>query len=105
MEAIRDKWEDKYPNAMKSWVKNWDVICPIFKFTADVRKVIYTTDAIERLNSTYRRLNSQRSVYPSDTSLLKSLYLATFEAAKMELAIEKLGQGLWGTLNHVRRQV
>lgn len=82
METIRDKWEDKYPNAMKSWVKNWDVICPIFKFSADVRKVIYTTNAIESLNSTYRRLNSQRSVYPSDTSLLKSLYLATFEATK-----------------------
>lgn len=82
MEAARDKWEDKYPNAMKSWVKNWDVICPIFKFSADVRKVIYTTNAIESLNSTYRRLNSQRSVYPSDMALLKSLYLATFEATK-----------------------
>jgi transposase-like protein len=52
------------------------------KFSADVRKVIYTTNAIESLNSTYRRLNSQRSVYPSDTALLKSLYLATFEATK-----------------------
>lgn len=82
MESIRDKWEEKYPNAMKSWAKNWDVICPIFKFSADVRKVIYTTNAIESLNSTYRRLNSQRSVYPSDTALLKSLYLATFEATK-----------------------
>ena len=55
---------------------------PIFKFSPDVRKVIYTTNAIESLNSTYRKLNRQRSVFPSDTALLKALYLATFEATK-----------------------
>ena len=79
-------WEQtgdaKYPNAMKSWSSNWDAICPIFKFSAEVRKVIYTTNAIESLNSTYRRLNSQRSVFPSPTALMKALYLATFEASK-----------------------
>ena len=68
--------------AMKSWYKNWDVISPIFKFSSDVRKVIYTTNAIESLNSGYRRLNKQRSVFPSDTALLKALYLATHEIAK-----------------------
>ena len=82
MEQITEKWEPKYPNAMKSWAKNWDAMSPIFKFSADVRKVIYTTNAIESLNSTYRRLNRQRSVFPSDTALLKALYLATFEATK-----------------------
>ena len=82
MEAVTEKWRDKYPHAMKSWAANWDVICPIFKFSMDVRKVIYTTNAIESLNSTYRRLNRQRSVFPSDTALLKALYLATFEATK-----------------------
>lgn len=60
---------------MKSWSSNWDVICPIFKFSADVRKVIYTTNAIESLNSTYRRLNRQRSVFPSDTALLQQINL------------------------------
>jgi transposase-like protein len=82
MEKVTEKWQDQYPNAMKSWRTNWDVISPIFKFSAEVRKVIYTTNAIESLNSTYRRLNSQRSVFPSDTALLKALYLATFEATK-----------------------
>jgi len=82
MEQIIEKWEPKYPNAMKSWTKNWDAISPIFKFSVDVRKVIYTTNAIESLNSTYRRLNRQRSVFPSDTALLKALYLATYEATK-----------------------
>lgn len=82
LESITQKWDKKYPNAMKSWHSNWDVICPIFKFSAEVRKVIYTTNAIESLNSTYRRLNRQRSVFPSDIALLKALYLATFEATK-----------------------
>jgi transposase-like protein len=82
MEKITEKWQDQYPNAMKSWRTNWDVISPIFKFSSEVRKVIYTTNAIESLNSTYRRLNSQRSVFPNDTALLKALYLATFEATK-----------------------
>ena len=60
----------------------WDAISPIFKFSSDVRTVIYTTNAIESLNSTYRRLNAQRSVFPSDTALLKALYLSTFEETK-----------------------
>lgn len=79
---VTDKWQQRYPNAMKSWSANWDVISPIFKFSSEVRRVIYTTNAIESLNSTYRRLNRQRSVFPSDTALLKALYLATFEATK-----------------------
>lgn len=53
-----------------------------FKFSSEVRKVIYTTNTIKSLNSTYRRLNSQRSIFPNDTSLLKALYLTTFEATK-----------------------
>ena len=67
---------------MKRWYDNWDAITPIFKFSPDVGKVIYTTNTIESLNSTYRKFNRQRSVFPSDTALLKVLYLATFEATK-----------------------
>ena len=82
MLEVTEKWEEKYPRSMKSWATNWDAISPMFKFSAEVRKVTYTTNAIESLNSTYRRLNRGRSVFPSDTALLKSLYLATFEATK-----------------------
>lgn len=82
LDAVTAEWSEKYPRAMKRWYDNWDAICPIFKFSAEVRTVIYTTNAIESLNSTYRRLNSQRSVFPSDTALLKALYLSTFEATK-----------------------
>ena len=82
LERVTEKWEPKYPNAMKSWSQNWDVISPIFKFSNDVRKVIYTTNAIESLNSTYKKLNRQRSVFPSDKALLKALYLSTLQATK-----------------------
>ena len=82
LDRVTEKWSPKYPNSMKRWKDNWDAVSPIFKFSTTVRKVIYTTNAIESLNSTYRKLNRQRSVFPSDTALLKALYLATFEATK-----------------------
>ena len=82
LDRVTEKWSSKYPNSMKRWSDNWDAISPIFKFSAAVRKVIYTTNSIESLNATYRKLNRQRSVFPSDTALLKALYLATFEATK-----------------------
>ena len=99
LERVTEKWAVKYPNSMKSWKQNWDAICPIFKFSAEVRKVIYTTNAIESLNSTYRKLNRQRSVFPSDTALLKALYLATFEATKKwTMPIRNWGQ-VYGELS------
>ena len=79
---VVEKWSVKYPNSMKRWIENWDVVVPIFKFSMDIRKIIYTTNAIESLNSSYRKLNRQRSVFPSDQALLKALYPATFEATK-----------------------
>ena len=82
LERVSEKWSPKYPNSMKRWKDHWDAISPIFKFSATVRKVIYTTNTIESLNATYRKLNRQRSVFPNDTALLKALYLATFEATK-----------------------
>ena len=82
LDEVTADWEEKYPRAMKRWYDNWDAVSPIFKFSNDVRTIIYTTNAIESLNSAYRRLNSQRSVFPSDTALLKALYLSTFEATK-----------------------
>ncbi len=82
MHRVTEKWSKFYPNAMKRWEDNWDVVSPMFKFSAEGRKVIYTTNAIESLNSGFRRLNRQRSIFPTSTSLLKSLYLASFELTK-----------------------
>ena len=84
---------------MKRWYDNWDAITPIFKFSPDVRKVIYMINAIESLNSTYRKLNRQRSVFPSDTALLKALYLATFKVTKKwTMSIRNWGQ-VYGELS------
>lgn len=99
LERVTDKWSGKYPNSMRSWRQNWDAICPIFKFSAAVRKIIYTTNAIESLNATYRKLNRQRSVFPSDNALLKALYLSTFEATKKwTMPIRNWGQ-VYGELS------
>ncbi len=79
--------------------QNWDAISSIFKFFAEVRKVIYTTNAIESLNVTYRKLGRQRSVFTSDTALLKALYLSTFETTKKwTMPIRNWGQ-IYGGLS------
>lgn len=93
MLEVRDVWDAKYPNAMKRWEDNWDVISPIFKFSETVRRVIYTTNAIESLNSTYKKLNRQRSVFPNATALLKTLYLSTLQATrKWTMPLRNWGQ-------------
>ena len=99
LERVTEKWSEKYPNSMKSWKQNRDAISPIFKFSTAVRKVIYTTNAIESRNATYRKLNRQRIVFPSDTALLKALYLATFETTKKwTMPIRNWGQ-VYGELS------
>ena len=80
-ECFKQAWS-QYPGAIDVWIRNWSNIEQLFNYGSAVRKVMYTTNAIESLNSALRRLNSQRSVFPSDTALLKALYLATFEATK-----------------------
>lgn len=82
LESVTEKWSAQYPSAMNRWHENWDAISPIFKFSKEVRTAFYTTNAIESLNSCYRRLNKQRSVFPSSQALMKALYLGTFEIAK-----------------------
>ena len=82
LESVTEKWSGQYPSAMNRWHENWDAISPIFKFSKEVRTAFYTTNAIESLNSCYRRLNKQRSVFPSSQALMKALYLGTFEIAK-----------------------
>lgn len=80
-EQFKKDWAN-YPGAVSVWESNFTHVEQLFNYGSAVRKVMYTTNAIESLNSALRRLNSQRSVFPSDTALLKALYLATFEATK-----------------------
>ena len=79
---LEEKWKNKYPGAIQSWIDNWDVLSVFYKFSAEIRKIMYTTNAIESLNSTYKRINRNRNVFPTDMSLLKVLYLSTIKAEK-----------------------
>ena len=64
LELFQDKWDSKYPKIYKSWHDNCATLSTYFKYPEAVRRLIYTTNAIESLNSTYRKLNRQRSVFP-----------------------------------------
>jgi transposase-like protein len=99
MLEVKEKWDKIYPNAMKRWVDNWDAICPIFKYSQKVRKALYTTNAIESLNSQYRRINSRRPVFPSEDALKKALFLATQNITKKwTMRIRDWGQ-IYGELS------
>lgn len=93
LEKVRQTWEAKYPGCMKRWSDNWDCISPMFKFSQTVRTVMYTTNSIESLNSGFRRLNRGRTIFPSETALLKALYLTTWELTKKwTLPVRNWGQ-------------
>src|SRR5574344_899924 len=77
LQKVKEKWKEKYPTALKCWEENWDAICPFFNYSQPVRKIMYTTNTIESLNRTYRKYTKTKSVFPSDESLMKCLYLAT----------------------------
>ena len=82
MYEVAEKWKEKYPTAMDRWEENWGIIVPFFKFSQKIRKMIYTTNSIESLNSCYRRLNRTRNVYTSKEALMKVLYLSTKKVTK-----------------------
>ncbi len=82
LQKVKEKWKGKYPTALKSWEENWDIICPFFNYSDPVRKIMYTTNTIESLNRSYRKYTKTKSVFPSDESLMKCLYLATLNITK-----------------------
>ena len=93
LEEIRATWDARYPGCMNRWADNWDCISPMFKFSQTARRVMYTTNAIESLNSGFRRLNRNRTVFPNAVGLTKALYLATWELTKKwTLTVRNWGQ-------------
>ncbi|OYX28769.1 MAG: IS256 family transposase [Hydrogenophilales bacterium 32-62-9] len=70
------KWDDAYPPIGQSWRRNWLRIIPFFDYPAEIRKVIYTTNAIESVNMSLRKITKNRGSFPSDEALLKLFYLA-----------------------------
>ncbi|KKH59507.1 transposase, partial [Methanosarcina mazei] len=79
---VKEKWDNKYPFAIKSWEANWDILSPFFKFPKDVRRIMYTTNIIESLHRQFRKVTKTKSVFPSDQSLEKMLYLASQNVMK-----------------------
>ncbi len=82
LELFKEKWEKQYPSCVRTWYENWDVISPFFKYSKNIRQVMYTTNIIENLNRQYRKVTKAKPIFPTDESLLKVLYLATMNATE-----------------------
>lgn len=82
LEAFEKAWNKKYPSIAKSWRRNWDNIITLFDYPDEIRKIIYTTNAIESLNSVLRKAIKNRKIFPNDNSAFKVLYLAIKQASK-----------------------
>jgi putative transposase len=82
LEVFEEKWGSKYPKIAQSWKANWAKLCTYFKYPPEVRTLIYTTNAIEGFNRQLRKVTKSKSVFPTDDSLLKMLYLAMIDITK-----------------------
>ena len=82
LQKVKEKWQNKYPTALRNWEEKWSEICPFFSYSEPVRKIMYTTNTIESLNRSYRKYTKTKSVFPSNDSLMKCLYLATINITR-----------------------
>ncbi|QIB27073.1 IS256 family transposase [Caloranaerobacter azorensis] len=82
LQEIEEKWGEKYPFAIKSWYANWKVLSPFFKFPAEIRRIMYTTNIIESLHRQFRKVTKTKTIFPSDKALYKILYLASQNVMK-----------------------
>ena len=82
LEAFCEKWDGKFPSIGMIWKRHWPNLIAIFDYPPEIRKVIYTTNAIESLNSVIRKSIRKRKLFPSDTAALKVVYLSAMEASK-----------------------
>jgi transposase-like protein len=76
VELFAENWDGLYPSISKSWRANWSRIIPLFAFSEEIRKVIYTTNAIESVNMTLRKATRNHRIFPSDEAVFKVMYLA-----------------------------
>ncbi len=82
LDDFSSKWDTKYPSISQSWLRHWDNVIPFFAYPADVRRAIYTTNAIESMNMTLRKVIKNKRVFPNDESVFKLLYLAINNISK-----------------------
>lgn len=79
LQALEEKWGAKCPSAVNGWRTNWTNLATYFQFPAEVRKMIYTTNAVEALHRQFRKVTKTKGAFPTDDSLKKMLYLATLD--------------------------
>ena len=82
LDSFDEKWSGKYPKIAKSWKDNWANLSTYFKYPEAVRRLIYTMNTIEGFNRQLRKVTKSKTVFPSDDSLLKMLYLAMIDTTK-----------------------
>jgi putative transposase len=82
LEKFSTKWDDTYSMISRSWRKHWEHITPFFAYPPEIRKVIYTTNAIESMNASLRKVTKNRGAFPSDQAAIKLLYLAIRNISK-----------------------
>jgi len=82
LDLFAQRWDKKYPKISKSWRENWANLSTYFKYPQEVRRLIYTTNAIEGFNRQLRKVTKSKSVFPTDDSLFKMLYLAMMDITK-----------------------
>ena len=82
LDQVDQIWAKKYPQISRSWRQNWDNLNTLFNYPPEIRKAIYTTNAIESLNSVIRKAIKKRKLFPHDDAAKKVVYLATREASK-----------------------
>ena len=81
LEEFGKKWNDKYPMIQASWERNWNNLTEFFNYPEDIRRAIYTTNAIESLNFSLRKVTRNKSSFPDDNSIYKVMYLAIKNAS------------------------
>jgi len=82
LEEFREKWNQKYPQILRSWDANWNELNTYFKYPQEVRRLIYTTNAVEGFHRMLRKFTKTKTVYPTDDSVRKSVYLSIQEISK-----------------------
>lgn len=82
LEAMDKKWGSKYPSSIASWRNNWPTLATFFKYPAEIRRIIYTTNSIENFNRQLRKVTKAKTIFPTDDSLFKMLYLAMMDITK-----------------------
>lgn len=82
IEELAKKWDEQYPTVSQFWRKHWERLTPYFDFPKDIRKVIYTTNAIESINRSLRKVLKTKGAFPHDEAILKLMYLALQNISK-----------------------